>query len=187
MIILFHNHITYLKIGLQEARKFAQKRKKYFEDMSLAHDHHNILILSHTNPIQTCQNIINVYKMFNDNHSKVILALQHRLITVYQYNSAKITTSPSSPARTLSLINKKLDNFLEIFFFLTFKYIYIQVHEHNGYSACIGNISKNNLFKMFYKDFFLRVYQCATLLCILTNFPRLIFMCVNIFEKRREN
>ena len=84
--------------------------------MSLAHDHHSILILSHTNLIQTCQNIINVYKMFNDNHSKVILALQHRLITVYQYNSAKITTSPYSPTGTLSLINKKLDNFLEIFF-----------------------------------------------------------------------
>ena len=31
MRIYFHNHITYLKIGLQDARKYAQKRKKYFE------------------------------------------------------------------------------------------------------------------------------------------------------------
>ena len=31
MRIYFQNHIKYLKIGLQDARKYAQKRKKYFE------------------------------------------------------------------------------------------------------------------------------------------------------------
>ena len=39
---------------------------------------------------------------------------------------------------------------------------------------------------MFCKVICLRVYQCIILLYILTNFTRLIFMCINTIGKRRE-